>query len=43
MTHEVFAGDDERGGPELDLTLPPADTIPGDLSADGSDAPPWGD
>lgn len=39
VTHEVKPGD-EQGGPENDQSLPPADSIPGNLTPEESDAAP---
>lgn len=40
MTHEATASGEHPDGPEHDHTLPDADSIPGDLTPEESDAPP---
>lgn len=40
MTHERIANDEAKHGPEHDYRLPNAETIPGDLTAEESDADP---
>lgn len=39
MTHEITPNGEATEGPEYDDSLPHAESIPGDLSPEASDAP----
>lgn len=40
MTHEIKANDEHPNGPEHDLSLPDANSIPSGLTPEDSDLPP---